>query len=1248
MNERCGRSCNRLRVFKVVFIGLFLIGSVCITPFAQAINTSVNGTVKDLAGAVIRNAKVTLIDVATRRESVTTTNDQGFFVFPEVRAGNYTIIAEHQGFKKVEVRDVQVNIGVASTVNFELQTGEIAEVITTTATDSQSVVNTENAALGTTVQGRQIQDLPLNGRNPLALAGLQAGVNASGGNRSASVNGLRGTFTNLTWDGININDNFIRTDSFFGVAAPNVEGVSEFTLVTQNSGPGDGLGVAQVKLVTPRGANDFHGSIFEYHRNDAFDANTFFNNATIDPRTGESLPKEKLIRNQFGFNVGGPIKLPKKVFGPAGFDSKKLFFYTYYEGTIERTQSSLLRTVLTAPAREGNFTYVAQRNEGSIRAGQLVTVNLLNLSGRSVDPKIRSLIGLTPLPNEPSQGDTRNTQGFRFNSPSGSTGHLWGFRTDFDMSERHRFEAIFSRFTFDSPNDTFNDIGEPFPGLPGAGQASKRPRGSFAWNWTPAQSLNNEFRAGFNTYTVDFVTNEQFADGFRLNFPISNPATNARYLTNPVQNFLPQGRNVGDYEFIDNANWIRGSHQIRFGGNLRLVRVDPFNDSGLLPTYTLGFNTVLNQNPLSSGQFPGGIATTDFNNAGFLLGVLNGAVNNATQTFNVTSRESGFVKGVGERRDIDYYTLGFYGGDTWRIRPNLTLNLGLRWEYVAPPSEKNGLALLPRGGLESLIDPNAILDFAGGGTGRPFHNKDLNNFAPSISLAWDPFGNGKTSIRAGYAISYVLDNNVTTVQNAAISSNAGLSSTVTLNGLGGNVSGGGIIPIDTPEFKVPRTIADNLAITQTPTLFTIDPNLRTPYIQQWNLSFEREILPDTVAEVRYVGNRGIKLTRGIDINQTVVFENGFFQDFLRAQQNLALARAARVNNPAIPISGAFNPAVAGSQQLAIFPRIGAGGLLADATFVNLLDQGQVGELASQYVQSRRTYLTPGVNGGSLSPGFFLPANPNAFVVDYVGNGSFSNYHALQAEIRKRLRGGLYFQANYTFSKAFTDFEGTDANFSGFLDLRTGVAVEKTRIPNDITHVFKANWIYDLPFGPGKRFLGLGGAVGKIVGGWSFNGIMRWQSGEPISVVSARGALNRTGRSAKNTVNTTLSVDELQNLTGLFKDAQGRPLIFDPSLIDSTTGRANEQFFQNPTAGNIGFLQLTPASGPSRFDFDFGLIKRTFFTETANIEFRAEAFNILNHTNFNVGQTQNINSTTFGRITSTFDPRILQFALRFGF
>ena len=298
---------------------------------AQAIDATVNGTVKDQNGALVAGATVTLIDTATSRETTVTTNTEGFYVFQNVRPGTYSLRAQHAGFKKHEVPGVKVDVATPATVNFDLVPGGLEETVTISASDAAAPINSTNGELTSTVREQQINDLPLNGRNPLTLAGLQPGVAAGATNRTATINGLRGTFSNLTWDGININDNFVRTDSLFGDAAPSVPGVAEFTITTQNAGPSDGLGVAQVKLVTPRGSSEFHGELFEYHRNDAFDANSFFNNAA-------GVSKEKLIQNQFGFNVGGPFVLPRfGEGGPRTFGKDKFFFYGYYESTIART-----------------------------------------------------------------------------------------------------------------------------------------------------------------------------------------------------------------------------------------------------------------------------------------------------------------------------------------------------------------------------------------------------------------------------------------------------------------------------------------------------------------------------------------------------------------------------------------------------------------------------------------------------------------------------------------------------------------------------------------------------------------------------------------------------------------------------------------------------------------------------------------------------------------------------------------------
>ncbi|MGH9938556.1 MAG: hypothetical protein ACREAM_20135, partial [Blastocatellia bacterium] len=596
---------------------------------------------------------------------------------------------------------------------------------------------------------------------------------------------------------------------------------------------------------------------------------------------------------------------------------------------------------------------------------------------------------------------------------------------------------------------------------------------------------------------------------------------------------------------------------------------------------------------------------------------------------------------------------------------NLTFNVGLRYDYYDPVREVNGLGLLPRGGLEAIYDPNLILEQAGGGKGtRPFYKPDKNNFSPNFSFSWDPFGEGKTAIRGGYSISHVIDSLINTAENAAIDGNDGLSSMVSVPSINGTVSGNRPA-VGTPVFKIPRTLKDQQAINPNPTIFSIDPNLRTPYVQQWNLGIERQIFPDTVVEVRYVGNRGVKLTRGIDVNQVVIFGNGFLNDFKRAQANLTAselenARQTGLGIPAnqrVAISPDFNAAVPGSQRLTIFPQVGRRGFYTSATgttlnaqIVNRIRQGEVGEVVHTYVNERPVYLTPGVNGAVLSPASFLRANPEAGPVDIIGNGSFSNYNALQAEIRRRLKNGVYFQANYTWSKGFTDFDGSDSNFSALLDLDKGVALEKKRITNDITHLFKANGVYELPFGPGKQWL-QGGLASRLFGGWQISSIFEARTGRPISFTSNRGTVNRQAntRSARNTVITSLSRSELQDRTGLFFDpASGRPLFVDPSLIGAD-GRGNPQVLQNPDAGQLGTLQLTPVSGPGFWNVDLSLIKRTKIRETWDLEFRTEAFNAFNHTNFSVSNENNdINATTFGRLTTTFAPRILQFAMKLNF
>ncbi len=1220
--------------------GLFLVAIVATFIGAALAQTSsrLDGVVKDETGAVIPGATVTLTNVETNATSTTTTSELGVYVFPQVSVGTYRVSADVSGFKKSVVENVKIDVGIPATVNFTMLVGEITQVIEVTASDGQAVVNTVNAELNTLVNRRQILDLPLDGRNPTQLAFLSAGVTNNGLRESQAVNGLRGSYNNLTQDGINIQDNFIRVGGLFAQTAPGVDNVSEFSLTTQNIGADAGFGVAQVKLVTPSGGNEFHGSAYAFHRNTVLDANSFFNNA-------DGLEREKLIRNQFGGRIGGPIF------------KDKLFFFGHYEGFREVTATSISREVLTEPARRGLFSY------RRIDTGELVTINLLQSGAFGTDPFMADLMNLQPLPNSTGIGDGFNTSAFRFNSGDPTTWDRWGFRLDYEMSPAHHFEGVFSQFTFEAPNDTFNDIGEVFPGLPGAGQNSTRRHGSFAWRWNATPVLTNELRWGFQRAPVTFFAPES-PQGFEVDFPTANGNFIA---DNPIRNFrsigFPQGRVAPTYELLDNASWVTGNHAIRFGGHVRWSRVDSFDDTNIIPLYTLGFQGA-NPSPIRISDFPG-ISTSDFDRAQAMAALLGGFLDTASQTFNVTSPTSGFVPETGQRLNLKQNFLAFYGSDTWRLRPNFTLNFGLRWEWHTVPDETNGLGFLPVGGADALFDPNAVFDFAGGNTGRPFFRDDFNNFAPSISFAWDPFGDGRTSIRAGYSISYVIDSNFTAVNNA-FAGNTGLQSQVTLGGLTGTISQNQP-QVSTPEFMVPRTMAQNIALNPFDGLYVIDSNYRTPYVQQWSLSIEREILRDTAVEFRYVGNRGTKLARALDLNQMIVRENGFVDDVIRARTNMMHCRDGQGNplpNPANNRScdPGFEPLA-----LQVFSLLAFRGrpLLNNSAVQNLILQGEAGAIVQTMMQQRSSLFDPRA-GARIGPDFFYP-NPNAFFADILGNFSWSTYHAFQAEVRRRFSQGLYFQGNYTFSKAFTNVPGnSQSNFDAFLDLQQPT-LEKRRPSFDITHVVNANFIYELPLGPGQRFLNFDGVTGKLLQGWQVGGIYNWQTGVPITLISGRSTVNRPIRSDTNTVNTTLTIGQLQEMTGVYfmpadhpavvagLFTSGQPVVFDPRLIGAD-GRASAEFFSNPDAGQVGTLALTPVSGPNFFNVDLSLIKRTPITERTNVEFRVEFFNVFNRTNFApvVSQDtfgnviQNINDTSFGALVTTFDPRIIQFALKLNF
>ena len=367
---------------------------------------------QDETGGVIPAASVTMTQVDTGLVWETAANDLGLFLFPRIPAGTYRVEASAPGFTTTVVEGVRVALSAPTSIDIVVDVGVVTETVVVAAAGAQSLMNTANAELNTNVSREQVRELPLNGRNVTQLALTQAGVTGPGGARSASISGMRGTFNNFTLDGITNQDAFIRTDALFGILPVKESFIDEISITTGNADVDDGLGASQTQFVTRSGGNSFDTEVFFYHRNEAFNATNFFNKAA-------GIEKERVRVHEFGFNVGGPIA------------RDKAFFFLNYEEEREPGSSSVVRRVLTDPARQGDFSYVRRDN------GQVATVNLFGLTGITPDPAVQSLVASTPAPNDSSVGDGRNTAGYRFNSPNDSDSRWLVFRGDYVMNPRH-------------------------------------------------------------------------------------------------------------------------------------------------------------------------------------------------------------------------------------------------------------------------------------------------------------------------------------------------------------------------------------------------------------------------------------------------------------------------------------------------------------------------------------------------------------------------------------------------------------------------------------------------------------------------------------------------------------------------------------------------------------------------------------------------------------------------------------------
>lgn len=1162
-----------------------------------------SGTILDASGAAIPGATVNLFLAGgqTPIQTLKSAQDGGFF-FASLQPVNYDLSVEISGFRKEVVRGLKVDPGLELSMKaIKLEVSQQVESIEVSA--DVVGVQTANAEVATTITNSQVRRLPVLNRSPLGLIATQAGIGANG-RTNTTINGMRPSFTNITIDGVNIQDNFIRTNALDYL--PNLlllDQVAEFTVSTSNTNAGLGNGAAQVTFNTPSGSNEYHGSAYWYNRNNIASANTWFNN-----KNGAARPF--LNQNQLGGSFGGPII------------KDKLFFYSNYEAFRLRQQSPQTRTILTDTARTGIFRY-------RDTAGNLQSANLLQIAGVPFDSVTRNLIGQLPTAaNRTDIGDGLNTTGYAFNMRDNRTRDNVTAKIDYVMSMRHRVSGtyLWNRDIDDRPDGEASG----YTAAPAVQNRNKTNLVSLTWAFVPTSSLTNELRGGFNLAPGDFLSSEN----------IGAAAFTLPLISSPVNTFRAQGRQTNTYNLQDNATWIKGKHTIAFGGQYQRITTDSYTSFDVIPSFTLGMSAG-NTKALTGAQLPG-IRSQDLSTANGLLALTGGFLTSAVQRFNVTSRTSGYVPLAELRRNFELQNFAFFVNDTWRLNRRLTVTAGLRWEFYTPVTERDSLALLPviqnNDPIGTLMSSTGTLDFAGSSSGRPWYNKDWNNFGPNVGISWQPFDDqGKTVVRAGYSVNFPNDEFIRGLDNNT-ATNAGLEASRSLTNLI-STAGSGVPTITTPTFKVPRTYADNFAIDPAANALGLpDPGLRTPYVQQWSFGIQREVFGG-ILEGRYVANRAVKQFRAFDYNQIKVLGTPYLTDFINARNNGEIARAA---------TGTFNPvynsSLPGSVPLPVFNSMSSGGLLTNGTVRGLIETGEAAGLA-------HVYVTNGLNG----PVQFY-TNTSAYGTNLMTNYSSANYHGLQIDFRRNFKQGYQFQVNYTMAKSLSDAAGdTQQRFEAFLDINNG-AIEYAPTPFDLRHAFKANGVWDLPFGKGRKFAMNNPVMNQVFGGWSLSGFLTLQSGSPFSILSARNTLNRTGRSASNTATSLLNGEQLDQIVGFYMTGNG-PYMIAQSALEAATGRGTAadgrpafsgQAFYNPGPGQIGTLQRRMFYGPKFISTDLALLKNFQLTEKQRLEFRTEWFNFSNTPSFFIGD-QNINSTTFGRITGTSSARrVVQFGLYYRF
>ena len=1210
-----------LSVCSIVCLGWLL----ALSAYAQTGTSSVTGTVTDATGAVVAGAKVTAKNEATGVVYSQSTTSAGLYSFSSLPTGNYSITVELSGFKTTNKTGNVLEVGTPLVVDVALQVGQTTDVVTVEG--GYERIQSTNATIGNVVEQKAIEALPLNGRNPLTLITLEPGVvqrSFGGAGSGIHVNGSRDRAYNVTIDGIDANESSV-PNPVSNLYRLNPDNVQEYKVVTNNATPEQGRNSgASVSVATRGGTNEYHGTVYEFFRNTALNSNEFFANANATPK-----PDIKL--HQYGFEVGGPIR------------KNKTFFFGSWEGqnvkfTQPIDQTFGIPSLYTPTALTGVYRYfVADPTTPFVLNGQTITRNTPLLVDRNtgallpgvrtcasatdtncvasyniptndpkgigLDPTVRALFASYPRPNYYGVGDGLNTAGYLWNPPTSNEGPHYNARVDHTINSNH---SLFGRFIWGNQNtkqgDPLNGRPQVLPGFPPLGEVFRTHRNlAVGLRSVLSPTMTNQFTMGFSRFQFLFTQGE--ANPAFPNIPpyVFNNASV------PFINTPRTARAVTTPQFLDDITMVRGAHEFKAGFNFRFYQ---HNDQrgqpgGINVTPSLTFSAsvrppTINNQPALATSTRAGINSTDNTR---LLGTINDLLgiparlsqvfigdikSNAFLPFKVNNSVSLFDVGTRAKQ------FNFYFQDTWKLRQNLTVNYGLRWEINPAPTEAAGRVYV----ADKPIDGSqGAVTF--GQADRFFKNNNIGAVAPALAFAWSPRNSTKTVVRAGYRLAF---DTLSTFQVTAVMGRPpGLITSCSATVGGATTTGCASVPdvrlaqsfpLELPAptltpssfFTLPAQTLSNA-----PPVAVFDPHLQVPTVHQWNLTVQHEMRGGLVAEVGYVGRRGNRLYRAYDINQ--VDATGILPSFLTMQQNVAKGCQADGTGCPTGVTGTPIPIVTSGAVTTAF--------VNSSTTRTDLTNNAAGNFAGRIEQ---TFTPAQIAALKLRP------NQQFGVITYLDSGGDSYYHALQATLRKRFEKGLMFGLAYTFGKSMDDqsVDPVGAASGGGLSTTTSRAPvnsrnwrgERALSDFDRTHVLTVNSIYELPFGRGKSFAGNApGIVNHIIGGWSINGIYTFMTGERFSVRSGAFTSNFSHQS-RAALTGPIPEAKVQDVTGIIG-----PAVFP-----------NASAFALPAPGSDG-AGRNIFQGPSYWNLDLGFNKRFSLTERFKLNFRMEMFNALNHPNF---------------------------------